>query len=75
MRNRKYFWAGTVIFYVWYVYTCTVFQFADWYASGMLYRVLVAMAPLTWLRGRKCMFDCLGADSIFRGNRHFCSAS
>jgi len=49
MRNRKYFWAGAVIFYMWYVYTCAVFQFADWYASGMLYRVLVAFAPLTWL--------------------------
>ncbi len=32
-------------------------------------------ADMARRRGRKCMFDCLGADCIFRGNRHFRSAS
>lgn len=40
---------GAVIFYLWYVYTAAVYEFAYFLTSGKLYSALVITAPLMWL--------------------------
>lgn len=51
MKKAKRFTIGAGIFYVWYVYTGAVYQFADFCATGALYKILKISAPLMWLGG------------------------
>ncbi len=49
MRKTKGFMIGAIFFYIWYVYTGAVYEFAYFTTSGMLYKVLLVTAPLVWI--------------------------
>lgn len=66
MSKQKRFTIGAVIFYLWYVYSGAVLLFTPPFATDVLYKVLKAFAPLTWIDGEAAgSIMYIGAPILF----------
>lgn len=66
MEKAKRFMIGAAIFYLGYVYSGAVLLFTPPFATDVLYKVLKAFAPLTWIDGEAAgSIMYIGAPILF----------